>query len=290
MGGPVKDIEKKLGRGDFQVALLGIPHDRNSSFMRGAASGPKEIRKALFTDATTLLTEGGIDLGREGAMGDLGDLSFRRGEDIEKTIERIGSAVSAIHDSGKRPIFLGGDHFVTYPVIKALGKRVADLTIVHLDAHADIYDSYGGNIYSHASPFARIMEERLVSRLVTVGVRTMNDHQGKQVKRFGIEVIRMSEVGKGGSASILDRLDLGGRPVYISFDMDVLDPAFAPGVSHHEPGGMTTRQAIEIITSLDAEVVGADVVEVNPKRDVSGITAAAAAKVVKELAGAMIGK
>ncbi len=284
----VKDIERKLKGGDFMVALLGIPHDRNSSFMRGAASAPKEIRRALFSDATTLITESGIDLGRKGAMGDLGDLSFRRREDIGETIEKIGSAASIIIEHGKKPIFLGGDHFVTYPIIKALGKKIDDLTIIHLDAHADIYDSYGGNIYSHASPFARIMEERLVSRLVTVGVRTMNEHQREQVKRFGIEVVRMSEVGEGGGASRLSRLDLGGRPVYVSFDMDVLDPAFAPGVSHHEPGGMTTRLAIDLINSLDAEIVGADVVELNPGRDVSGITAAAAAKIVKEIAGKMI--
>ncbi|MBN1573326.1 MAG: agmatinase [Deltaproteobacteria bacterium] len=258
--------------------------------MRGAASAPKEIRRALFSDATTLMTESGVDLGREGAMGDLGDLSFRRREDIRETIEKIGGAVSAINERGKKPIFLGGDHFVTYPVIRALGKKIDALTIVHLDAHADIYDSYGGNIYSHASPFARIMEERLASRLITIGVRTMNDHQREQVKRFGVEVVRISEIGEAGGVSKLDRLDLGGRPVYVSFDMDVLDPAFAPGVSHHEPGGMTTRQAIDLIDSIDAEIVGADVVELNPRRDGSGITAAAAAKIVKEIAGVMIGE
>lgn len=283
----MKDIEKKLSEcKDCRVILVGLPHDKNSSFMRGSASAPDEIRKALFTDATTLIAESGVDLGRGGLMEDLGDLSFCRRENVKVTIEKIEKCTSVVINSGKKPIFLGGDHFVTYPVVRAFGKKLEGLTILHLDAHTDIYDSYGGNIYSHASPFARIMEEGLASHLITVGVRTMNDHQGEQAERFGVEIIKMSEI-RGGGVPAPERLNLDGRPVYISFDMDVLDPAFAPGVSHHEPGGMTTRQAIEIIKSVDADIVGADVVELNPKRDVSGITAAAAAKIVKEIAGSM---
>jgi agmatinase len=282
----VKDVEKKLSEcGDCRVVLLGLPHDKNSSFMRGAASAPGEIRKALYSNATTLLTESGVDLGRGGLMGDIGDLPFRWREDVKVTIEKIERAALAVIEEGKKPIFLGGDHFVTYPTVRAVGRKIDGLVILHLDAHTDLYDSYGGNIYSHASPFARIMEEGLASRLITIGVRTVNDHQREQAEKFNVEIITMSEIGGGAQAP--ERLRLDGRPVYISFDMDVFDPAFAPGVSHHEPGGMTTRQAIELIKSVNANIVGADVVELNPRRDVSGITAAAAAKIVKEIAGRM---
>ena len=125
------------------------------------------------------------------------------------------------------------------------------------------------------------MEEKLIARLVQVGIRTMNDHHRSQVEKFGVEVIEMRQL----SDSFILKFD---SPLYISFDMDVLDPAFASGVSHYEPGGLSTRQVISIIHSLNAKVVGADIVEFNPRRDPLGITAMAAAKILKEIAGACI--
>jgi arginase family enzyme len=125
------------------------------------------------------------------------------------------------------------------------------LSILHFDAHPDLYDDFRGNPHSHASPFARIMETKLAQRLVQVGIRNMNGHQREQAERFGVEVIEMK--------NLQDGLELQfDTPVYVSVDMDGLDPAFAPGVSHREPGGLTTRQVIEIIQSIGTPVVGAD--------------------------------
>jgi len=134
---------------------------------------------------------------------------------------------------------------------------------------------------SHACPFARIMEERLARRLVQVGIRTMVGHQREQAEKFGVDVIEMR------SLPAYDRLKSQG-PVYISFDIDVLDPAFAPGISHREPGGMTVREAIAHLHAVEGSIVGVDLVEFNPEQDVAGMTATVAAKMMKEILGKMI--
>ena len=151
----------------------------------------------------------------------------------------------------------------------------------YFDAHPDLYDEFEGNRFSHASPFARVMEEGLAARLVQVGIRTMSGPQRLQVERFGVEVVEMRHFRPGLA------LGLEG-PVYVTVDLDAFDPAFAPGVSHHEPGGLATRDVVDIILGLEAPVVGADVVEYNPTRDVVGVTAMLAAKLAKELAGRML--
>jgi arginase len=180
------------------------------------------------------------------------------------------------------PISLGGDHSITYPIIKAFSRKYDKLSILQVDAHPDLYDEFQGNRYSHACPFARIMEEGLAQRLVQVGIRTMNGHQLQQAKKLGVEVILV----KDWQDSITLKFDC---PLYISFDMDGLDPAFAPGVSHYEPGGLTTRQAIHLIQTVQSSVIaGADIVEFNPARDLNSLTAMTAAKILKELAGKML--
>jgi agmatinase len=173
-------------------------------------------------------------------------------------------------------ITLGGDHSISFPVIRAYAREFPKLNILHFDAHPDLYDELDGNPYSHACPFARIMEENLANRLVQVGIRTLNEHQYKQAQRFGVEVIHMSHIGDAKNLSF-------DGPVYISLDMDCFDPAFAPGVSHHEPGGMSTRDVLEIIKNLKGKVVGADIVEFNPERDINSMTAMVAGKMLKEL-------
>ena len=182
---------------------------------------------------------------------------------------------------GGRPIALGGDHSVTYPVMRALRTKERRLTILHIDAHADLYDNFEGDRFSHACPFARIMEDGLCDRLVQVGIRTLNAQQRAQAARFGVEVIDMRAWVSGARPAL-------SGPVYLSLDLDALDPAFAPGVSHWEPGGLTSRDVVGLIQSLSAPVVGADVVELNPARDPSGVTAMVAAKFVKEIASRML--
>src|SRR5580704_17464867 len=262
--------------------LLGIPFDANSSFLRGAAGAPAKIREAMRSDASNQWTELGVDLDAANAFADAGDLRLsdsreKSGEDFAE-IER---AVGELLERGEDPVSLGGDHSVTYPILKAFAGRYPELTIIHFDAHPDLYDEFEGSRVSHACPFARIMEERLPKRLLQVGIRTMNGHQLEQAARFGVEVIEMRAL------PAYDRLRIHG-PVYVSFDMDVLDPAFAPGISHREPGGMTVREAIAHLHSIQGEIVGADIVEFNPSQDVSGVTATVGAKILKEILGKMI--
>jgi len=266
------------GKGPWGApTLLDIPLDENSSYKRGAAAGPPLIRDALTSESSNLWTELGVDVGAEGAYADGGEVELGNGD----AFAAIEKAVGALLEKRRRPVCLGGDHSITYPIVRAFGKVFKDLTVIHFDAHPDLYDDFQGNRRSHASPFARIMEEKLAKRLIQVGIRTMNPQQKKQAARFGVEVV---EIGR---KRALDEVKTW-CPVYVSFDMDVLDPAFAPGVSHREPGGMSVREALEHLHSITATVVGADIVEYNPSRDVSELTAMVAGKILKELLGKML--
>ena len=257
--------------------LLGIPLDHNSSFMRGPAQAPPLIREALHSDAWNSWSESRVDLGIAGAFEDAGDLNEMETPDA---YARIEDAIVKILETGKRPVSLGGDHSITYPILRALGNRVPGITLVHFDAHPDLYENYENNPHSHASPFARIMEGKLARRLVQIGIRTLNAHQQEQARKFGVEVHEMDNLP--GPA----KLNLAG-PIYVSFNMDALEPGMAPGVSHWEPGGLTTREALRYIHALPGPIVGADLVEFNPMRDSSGLTATVAAKILKELLGKM---
>jgi len=258
-----------------EPTLIGLPYDASSSYLRGPAQGPAAIRAALRCDSTNAWSEGLRDLGR---LADRGDLGLPATGEARDLIER---GIRDLLDDGGVPIALGGDHSVTYPILRALGPRHPGLTILHLDAHADLYQDFEGDRYSHACPFARIMEEGLARRLVQVGIRTMTGHLRSQAERFGVEVIDMRAWAAG------VRPELNG-PLYVSIDMDAFDPAFAPGVSHIEPGGLTSREVITLLQSLPGPLVGADVVELNPGRDALGITAPLGAKLVKELADRML--
>lgn len=258
------------------IGLLGIPWDEQSSFLRGPAQAPPLIREALFSEASGLRSESGTEL--EGKFVEAGDLPQLSGTQMMEEIER---SAARLLQRQLRPLSLGGDHAITYPLLKAFHRFYPNLTILHFDAHSDLYDIFEGNRFSHACPFARIMEEGLAQRLVQLGIRTLNPHQRAQAERFGVEIIEMKDWRDG-------RVFAFDTPVYISFDLDGLDPAFAPGVSHHEPGGLSTRQAIDTILTLQANVVGADIVEYNPLRDVSQITAAVCAKLAKEIAAKML--
>ena len=266
------------GKGPWGApTLLGIPLDENSSYKRGAAAAPQLIRAALRCDSTNMWTELGVDVGAEGAYEDAGDLKLPERDGFQE----IEKAVDGLLERRKRPVALGGDHSISYPILRAFGRRFKDLTLIHFDAHPDLYEDFQGNRHSHASPFARIMEEKLAKRLIQVGIRTLNPPQKKQATRYNVEQF---EIGR---KRALDEVKTW-CPVYVSFDMDVLDPAFAPGVSHREPGGMSVREVLEHLHSITATIVGADLVEYNPSRDVSDLTATVAGKLLKELLGKML--
>lgn len=264
--------------GAENVVVMGIPYDRNSSFLRGAAAAPEKIWEAFNSPSANLWAENGINLEDRSHWQVISDLET---DTPLAAFERIKKSLNALLEKKAPIISLGGDHSITYPIISAYAQKFPDLTILQLDAHPDTYHDFQGNPYSHASPFARIMEKRLVKRLVQVGIRTMTGHQKEQAQRFGIEFITMNELHKA------TELAFDG-PLYLSLDMDCLDPAFAPGVSHHEPCGMTTREVLGIIQSLKDPLVGADIVEYNPKRDFNCVTAMVAAKLLKEMVAKML--
>ncbi len=257
------------------VGLLGLPLDEHSSFRRGAAAAPPRIRAALACESTNLCTQDGRDIGAEPRLADLGDLDLdAAGAAAPATIT---AAVADALARRARVLSLGGDHSVTFPVLRAYGPRYPGLTVVQLDAHPDLYDSYGGNRLSHACTFARVLEEGLAARLVQVGLRTRTPHQRDQAERFGVEALDMRDWPRGALPTV-------SGPVYLSVDLDVLDPAYAPGVAHPEPGGCSTRELLALIRNLPGPLVGADIVEYLPDHDTAAATARVAAKLLKELA------
>ena len=256
-----------------KIIIQGIPYDEKSSYLQGARHAPPLIRKLFNSSSTNYFAENGVDTNSPEVL-DKGDFEIEDYLDIEEITGRHLEKNSKI-------ITLGGDHSITFPIIKALSKQHSKIDILHFDAHPDLYDELDGDRYSHACPFARIMEKGYVSKLVQVGIRTLNAHQKMQAEEFGVEIHEM----RGLDISKIPKFE---NPVYISLDMDAFDPAFAPGVSHHEPGGLTSRQVIEIVQNIRQTVIGADIVEYNPTRDIQEITGALCAKMLKEILGKML--
>jgi len=258
--------------------LIGLAYDASSSFLRGPAEAPPLIRAARHSPASNSWASGPRDVLGPGGLTDAGDLEL---PPTAAARDLIDAGVARVVMDGFRAVALGGDHSVSYPSIRAVARVHGPLTILHVDAHPDLYDEFEGDRYSHACPFARIMEEGLARRLVQVGIRTITAHQRAQAIRFGVDVIEMGQW----LAGVRPRTD---GAVYLSIDLDGLDPAYAPGVGHPEPGGLATREVIALIQELRGDLVAADVVEYNPGRDLNGLTATVAAKLVKEIAGRML--
>ncbi|MEP0265577.1 agmatinase [Dokdonia sp.] len=251
-----------------KIAIQGIQFDEKSSYQQGPKLAPPLIREALHSGSLNLFAENGISIEQD-SVEDKGDFEITDYFDIEKITEK--------HlDSGHKVFTLGGDHSITFPIIKAHHKKYPKLDILHIDAHADLYDNFEGDPYSHACPFARIMENGFAVKLVQVGIRTLNTHQAEQAEKYQVEVHQMKDYD-------INNIPTFKNPLYISLDMDGFDPAFAPGVSHHEPGGLSSRQVLDLLQSIDAEVIGADIVEYNPNRDFQNMTAFLAAKMMKEI-------
>ncbi len=272
-GGAVKQTAS------FDFAVIGIPYDEKSSFLKGAAQGPQAIRRASTGNMINSFTELGADLYSDADLVDLGDVDVSGS--YEQVSEKIHSQVHKALSGSAIPLILGGDHSVTLPVVQTLARHFESISVLHFDAHPDLYEEYRGDPFSHACPFARILEQGLVRELVQIGIRTATTAHRKKARQFGVRMVEMKDLSEDLTLEFQ-------YPVYISFDIDALDPAFAPGVSHLEPGGLSTRQALGIIHRLKAHIVGMDVVEVNPSRDPSGITAAAGAKLIMETAGKIL--
>ena len=254
------------------ISILGLPYDADSSFAKGAVHGPPVIRNAFRSPSSNTCSENETEIDGHPQIVDEGDLELGSGQNARDQIE---SAVRNLVMNGNKVLSLGGDHSITYPILRGYASRHGKLNVLQLDAHPDLYDELDGNRYSHACPFARSFEDGLIENLWQVGIRTMNAHQREQAEKFGVDVVSANRLNDA-------PLRILG-PVYISLDLDVLDPAFAPGVSHYEPGGLSVRDLLSVIQSLDVPVIGADIVELNPTRDIQDMTAMVAAKFFKEL-------
>ncbi|XP_070026977.1 arginase 1, mitochondrial [Nicotiana tabacum] len=284
------ELIRALGGAVASTSLLGVPLGHNSSFLQGPAFAPPRIREAIWCGSTNSTTEEGKELNDSRILTDVGDVPVQELRDSGVDDDRLMSIISesvklVMEEDPLRPLVLGGDHSISYPVVRAVSEKLGGpIDILHLDAHPDIYHSFEGNKYSHASSFARIMEGGYARRLLQVGIRSITKEGREQGKRFGVEQYEMRTFSR--DRQFLENLKLGegAKGVYISVDIDCMDPAFAPGVSHIEPGGLSFRDVLNILHNLQADVVGADVVEFNPQRDtVDGMTAMVAAKLVREL-------
>ena len=261
------------------IHLIGLPTDHNSSFEYGTALAPAAIREALWSDRGNMATECGLEIGVDIDLVDKGNLALTNSDNVADDAS-ISATVTEASALGAVPLMLGGDHAVSYPVVAALSARHGPLSILHFDAHPDLYDDFEGNPRSHASPFARIMENGHAARLVQVGIRTLNRHCREQADRFGVEIIPISGFNTA-------QVPVLAGPLYISVDLDGIDPSEAPGVSHPEPGGLRLREVLDCIAKQTAPIIGADIVELNPARDLGGVTAILAAKLVREISAAI---
>lgn len=256
------------------VHLLGLPTDRNSSYLRGPAKAPAAIRALMAEDMMGLTASRGLDLGDPEILSDLGDAPLDGGEDEHAA---VCEASRGAFEWGPA-LLLGGDHAVTYPILRGYASAGHPPPhIVHFDAHPDLYPDYKGNRLSHASPFARIMEEGLARGLTQIGIRASNALLQAEMERYEVRAFGPDQLEAAREA-------LPRGEVYVSFDLDALDPTFAPGVSHHEPAGLSVREALWLIEAIPGCVRGADLVEYNPDRDLNRMTAAVCVKLVKELA------
>lgn len=261
------------------INLLGIPFDANSSYLRGPAQAPPRIRQMDAEGSANRFAENGVEIVPGSSYHDLGDLSFTS-DDAAYAFQHIRSSVKHHLGTGHRLLCIGGDHSVSYPIIDAHTDFYNDLHVLHFDAHTDLYENFENNPYSHASPFARLMEQGRVQSLTQVGIRTLTTHQREQASRYRVDIMEMKDL----RFDVLQQLP---SPLYISLDIDVLDPAYAPGVSHHEPGGMSTRQLLHMLQHIKANVIGSDLVEYNPTRDINNMTAMVGYKLMKELMALM---
>ncbi|MBS1915246.1 MAG: agmatinase [Bacteroidetes bacterium] len=262
------------------IKVTGIPYDANSSFLKGPAFAPARIRLMDKEGSANSFSESVTEIKEGLNYRDEDDLFFENTNPV-KAFDAIKTHTRKLLADGSKIISLGGDHSVSYPIVDAFTEKFDKLNILHLDAHADLYENFDANPYSHASPFARIMETGKINSLTQVGIRTLTEHQKEQAKKFGVVIIDMINFN-------FDFISTLQAPLYVSLDIDVLDPAFAPGISHHEPGGLSTRELLKIIQLLNGpSVVGADIVEYNPSRDINNVTAMVAYKLLKELIAKM---
>ena len=272
----------------LDVALLGVPYDGGVSYRTGARFGPRAVREqsSLIRPWNPVLKVHPFDRLRVADCGDVDVVPIS----IERTHAAIEAKIDAVLTAGARPVSIGGDHSITLPILRALARRHGPLGVVHFDAHPDTWDEYFGSKLFHGTPFRRAIEEGLIDprRMIQVGIR--GPLYGPEDFAFhdqhGLEVLRIEPIKEQGLAWAASRLArLRGGPLYCSFDIDALDPAYAPATGTPEVGGLTSWEALSLVRALaGASLVGADIVEVSPPYDGPGqITSLLAANLAFEL-------
>jgi agmatinase len=269
------------------VAIVGVPYDGGTSYRPGARLGPREIRDQSSLIRTYNMFQKLAPFDRLN-VADVGDIDAPP-VSIEKAYEAIEARLAQIAEAGARPIVIGGDHSITLPILRALARRHGALGLVQFDAHVDTWDEYFGGKYFHGTPFRRAIEERLVDprRFVQVGIRgpMYGEDDFDFHREHGITVLDIDQVKDRGIAWTVDEIRrIVTGPAYMTFDIDGVDPAFAPGTGTPEVGGLTSYEAIRLVRGLRGlSLVGGDIVEVAPLFDGPGqITAVLAANVMFE--------
>jgi agmatinase len=277
---------------DVDVAVVGVPFDSGVSYRPGARFGPAHVRASSrllrpynpAADVEPFATQQVVD------AGDLAVNPF----DIEAAIAEVGSGARSLLERAGRLVTIGGDHTIALPLLRAMAAKHGPVAVVHFDAHLDTWDSYFGAAYTHGTPFRRASEENLLDRSACLHVGTRGPLYGTsdlaEDTRLGFQVVGSVEMDDLGVRGAIERIRerVGQRPVYVSVDIDVLDPAFAPGTGTPEAGGLSSRELLAILRGFaDLDLVGADVVEVAPAYDHAEITGIAAAHVVYELVSAL---
>lgn len=276
------------------IAIVGVPFDGGVTNRTGARHGPREIRNqsSLVRRVHHVTNFSPFDRLR---AGDCGDAPINP-LDLMASLESIENFFTEIHEAGARPLTAGGDHLVTLPILRSLAKK-GPLGFIQFDAHSDTYDSFFGNRYNHGTPFRRAIEEGLIDprRMIQIGIRgAISDASNYDFARAaGVRIVFIEEFAERGPAAVMSevRALVGDQPVYVSFDIDALDPSIAPGTGTPEIGGMTSREAQAVVRLLDGlDIAGADVVEVSPPLDTTGVTALTGATLMFELLCVMAGR
>jgi len=265
------------GDGSERIVFAGLPDDSQSSFRRGSAQAPPRLRAVYDGNCYSATTEAGVDL--TGAVADLGD--WVPLDSWELTAKSYRDSAARLFGAGRVPFFAGGDHAVTIPVAEALAALGQPVHVIQIDAHPDLYPEYEGSRTSHACVGARLLEMKHVASLTQVGLRYLNPPQAREAERQRDRLHMLYARDLPGEVPPFEHIPAGAA-VYITLDLDGLDPAFAPGVAHPVPGGLTPRQVLNFLQRFPWRLVGMDAVEVDPGRDVNDQTSVLAARLLHE--------
>lgn len=278
--------------GSADLVVVGAPFDAGVSYRPGARFGPAAIRAGskLLRPYNPALDVEPFAICQVADAGDVAMNPF----DIPAALDALSSAATSLSENGARLLCLGGDHTIALALLRAVNRRHGPVALVHFDAHLDTWDTYFGAPFTHGTPFRRAFEEGLLREESSLHIGTrgplyapkdLQDDEG-----FGFSIVTSDQVGSLGVDTVVRRIRerIGSAPVYVSVDIDVLDPAHAPGTGTPEAGGLTSREMLNLIRGfMDTNVVGADIVEVSPSYDHAEITSIAASHVGYELLSVM---